>query len=353
MSVYPHQDERYRRRWRFSFNRVIEGRRVRATKLLPAGWSRTQAEEFDRKETARLYAIARGLERPEPLIGDAVALFNDKRAPQLRDGKKRVRELAFLYPYIEDRPISELAEAAAEYVTDHPHLAAGTLHNRLAYLKAACRWAWKKAKLFQHDPTGHMEIPRPDGRRVVKLPIERVDALLEELRRIDIETCALFTLARRIGSRWISGVHARRPEDIVRHGRDVWLRIGITKGGEPKEKWVHPDARWALAHIPFTHAPNYYYRRYCEARAAVGLDALPGKLRRFVAHDIRHVIATDIRKRGGSLEDVGAALDHESRAASEIYAHIAPVQVKRVLQAIPGARKVHTAAARRRLKKAA
>src|SRR5437879_639576 len=75
-------------RWRFTFNRVIAGKRTRATKLLPKGWSRTQAEKYDREETARLYAVAAGLERPEASIGAAVALYLDHRIPNLRNGKK-------------------------------------------------------------------------------------------------------------------------------------------------------------------------------------------------------------------------------------------------------------------------
>jgi hypothetical protein len=70
MPVYPDKDKG---RWRFTFNRVIRGERYRATKLLPRGWSRAQAETYDRDETKRLYAIATGVERPEPLISQAVS----------------------------------------------------------------------------------------------------------------------------------------------------------------------------------------------------------------------------------------------------------------------------------------
>ena len=48
-------------RWMYQFDRVIAGQRQRANKLLPAGWTRAQAQEFDRLESARLHAIATGV----------------------------------------------------------------------------------------------------------------------------------------------------------------------------------------------------------------------------------------------------------------------------------------------------
>lgn len=357
MPVYFDSDKK---RWRFTFNRVVERdglrKRTRATKLLPPGWSAARREQFDREETARLYSVAAGLERPQPTIAAAVALYLDERVPKLKNGKKVAQDLAHLVrpvDYLNGRPISAFADVAAEYAKDHPELADGTLHNRLAYLKSAGRYAWKRRRAVfgPGDPTAGMPIPRPDNQREVHVHVDRVQALLRALRVIDIEACALFTLAFRIASRWRKGVYPRRPADVERIGRDVWLRVGVTKNGTPRMKWVHPDARWALAYLPFKHGSRYYYDRFCAARAAVGLDVLPGEMGALTAHDMRHVVATDIRKRGGGLSDVQAALDQDSPQAAQRYAHIAPAQVKRVLQGVGG--KMHTSRAARRRKKAA
>ena len=331
-------------RWNFTFNRVIAGKRTRATKLLPAGWTRAQAEKYDRTETARLYALASGVERPEPTIGQAVALYLDHRIPHLRNGRKAGQDLAFLFEYIDGRPMSQLADAARQYRLEHSELAAATVRNRLAYLKAACRYAWKKHKLTDHDPTGHLELPVVSNVRDVQLPVERIAVLLNAID--DMECRAVFTLAFRVGSRWIKGVLPRQPEDVERVGRDVWLRVGITKNGTPRMKWVHPDARWALKYLPFRHSQTYYYDRFIKARALVGLQGT-------VAHDMRHVVATDIRRRGGSLGDVGAALDHDSHQASFRYAHITSPQVKRVLSQVGASKKMHTGGRRRAARKAA
>jgi integrase len=344
--------DKAKRRWRFTFNRVISRdgirKRTRATKLLPEGWGAARRDKYDLDETARLYALAAGLERPEPTIAQAVALYLEKRVPKLRNGKKVAQDLAHLLEPVDylNRPISQFADVADKYVEDHPELADGTLHNRLAYLKSAGRHAWKKRrKVFgPSDPTAGMVIPRPDNARDVQLPVERVRALLAKLRAIDLESCALFTLAFRTGTRWRLGIWPIKPKDVERVGRDVWLHIGKTKNGQPRMKWIHPDARWALDYLPFTRSREYYWDRFVKARARTALEG-------FWGHDMRHVVATDIRKRGGSLEDVGAALDHISHASSARYAHITPAQTKRVLAAV--GRKMHTQGSRRFSKKAA
>lgn len=331
-------------RWRFTFNRVIAGQRARFTKLLPKGWSRSRSERWGEKETSRLYAVATGLERQPATVGQAVSLYLERRCPHLKNGRKVAQNLALLLPYIEGRPLTALPEISRAYIDDNPELSAGTLHNRLAYLKAACRYAWKKHGLTDHDPTGRMEIPRPNNNRDVQLPVDRIQRLLGRLRAVDVEACALFTLAFRTATRWRKGIWPRKPEDVDRQGRDVWLRIGITKNGTPRMKWVHPDARWALEYLPFPRSQETYWDRFVQARELEGLGWL-------WAHDMRHVVGTDIRKRGGSLEDVGAALDHISHASSARYAHITPVQVKRVLSGV--GTKMHTYRRGKRAKRAA
>lgn len=316
-----------KKRWRFFFNRVIGGVRHRATKLLPKGWGRAQAEKHDRQETARLYAVATGVERPEPLIERAVELYLDHRVPKLRDGKGIAQELAYLAGYIEGRPMSQLADVSREYAEENDGLAPATVRNRLAYLRAACRYAWRKHKLTPHDPTGQMEFPHVDNIRDVKLPVE--DYVRRILERIeDDETRALFTLAFYTGSRWPSEIHPRRPADVhrlvVRGKKKVLLAVGLTKNGSPRLIPVPPKARWTLAYLPFKYADRYYRERFNKARAAAKLPAI-------VPHSGRHVVATDILLNGGTLADVSAALHHKHWGSSARYAHLVTEHTERVL----------------------
>ena len=345
MSVYFDQQKR---RWRFEFNRVIRGRRTRATKLLPATWGRAKAEAYDRAETARIYALASGIEHPEPLIWRAIALYLDHRAPHLRDGRGIAQELAQLAGYVDGRPISELGAVCREYADEHPELAPATIRNRLAYLRAACRYAWRRHKLTPHDPTGQMELPAVDNVRDVRLPVADYERRI--LARIqDDEARALFTLAFYTGSRWPSEILPRQPAVVHRiaaRGRaKILLHVGTTKNGSPRLVPIHPKARWTLAHLPFRHSARWYYERFRAARKAAGLPDL-------VPHAGRHVVATDILLRGGTLADVSAALHHKHWGSSARYAHLVTEHTERVLFGI-GARKVHTGRRRGNRKKAA
>lgn len=321
-----------KKRWRFFFNRKIRSVRHRATKLLPAAWGRAKAEAYDRTETARLYAVATGVERPEPLIERAVELYLDHRAPKLKDGKGIAQELAYLAGYIGGRPMSELADVSREYAEEAEHLEPATIRNRLAYLRAACRYAWRKHALTPHDPTGQMEFPQVDNAKDVRLPVEVYEAkILKPLRAIDIETCALYTLAFYTGSRWVSEILPRQPEDVhrlVARGKaKVLLDVRTTKNGAPRLVPVPPKARWALAYLPFTRSPKFYYARYNPVRDAAGLPEI-------VPHAGRHIVAADILLHGGTLPDVSVALHHKHWGSSARYSAMLTEHAERVLSNI-------------------
>lgn len=338
--------DKSKNRWRFTFNRVVGGARARSTKLLPAGWSRTKAEAYDRETTGRLYALATGIEQREPLIGEAVALYLDHRCPKLKDGKGIAQELAYLAGYIDGQPMSRLADVCREYVGDAADLAPATIRNRLAYLRAACRYAWRKHKLTTFDPTGQMELPTVDNIRDVRLPVAKYE---QHLKRIDDdETRALFTLAFYTGSRWPSEILPRMPGDVHRlvvKGRPrVLLAVEHTKNKAPRLVPVPPQARWALRFLPFKRSTRYYYDRYNAAREKSGLPEL-------VPHAGRHVVATHILMQGGTLPDVSAALHHKHWGSSARYAHLVTEHAERVLFGIGDAGKMHTDPAKRPRKK--
>lgn len=314
-----------KQRWRFQFNRKLGNRRVRASRLLPEGWNRSRAEAFDRKEEGRLYALASGIEREERLIDDAVALYLTHRIPQQRAGKKAGLHLAALLPYYEGRALSELPEVAREFVEDDHGLSAGTVHNRLAYLKAACRYAWRRHNLCEADPTARMEIPGANNARHVYL---RVADLTRLLRHFDNpESAALYRMAFYTGLRWIAELLPRRPADVKRLGRELWLQVGITKNGTPRMVPIHPAIRADLKRLPFERHWRDYYADFEKARKAA-------KLEHVRAHDLRHSLASEIISSGGTLADVQAALHHESVASAKRYAHLYPERVRNVLMRV-------------------
>lgn len=131
MPINRVKDRQGRARFEFEFSRRVGGRRVRTRKLLPATWTRGQADAFDVKESARLYAQVTGVERQQHTIGQAVARYLDERAVNLKTGKGIAQELRLMLPWYAGRPLSELATVCAKYLADNrATLAPATLRNR-------------------------------------------------------------------------------------------------------------------------------------------------------------------------------------------------------------------------------
>jgi integrase len=325
MSIYFHKAKK---RWRYSFNRIIDGVRYRSTKLLPAGWSQRQAEAYDRQKGGRLYAQAAGLESDRLTLAGAVQLYLDHRCPELANGKKAAQDLAQLYSYIEGAWLDQVDDVATAYQAEHSKsLAPATIRNRLAYLRAAVRYARRKHKYgrSQPDHAAGMSMPEVNNSRQVYAKMPELAKLWKAFE--DDEARALFKMVFYMGLRWRAELLTRKPEHILRNGADVWLEIGRTKNGEPIMKFVHPAARPCLKFIPFQWTDRYFYDRWHAATAAIGRPDLH-------PHDLRHSLASEVLSRpGGNLDHVRAALHHKSLAAAQRYAHLYPERMKEILAA--------------------
>ena len=331
--------DKARARWRFEFDRIIGGRRSRITKLLPKGWSRNQAEAYDRKQCSRLYAIATGLEQPRLSLAGAVKLYLEHRCPDLKNGTKAAQDLAQLLPEIEAADLSEVSDLATKYeIEQRGKFAPATIRNRLAYLKAAVRYAYKKHGYGDRDYTDRMTMPAVRNERQVYARLPQLKALWRAFE--DADARALFRLAFYCGLRWRAELLTRTVEDIRRNGDDVWLYLGRTKSGQERMKWVHPAARADLRHLPFPRGATAYYARFRAARAKIGMPELN-------PHDLRHSLASVIVSDGGTLMDVKEALHHETIQSSARYSHLYPERGKAVLSRI-GRRKSPTQAKRKK-----
>lgn len=317
-----HFDDR-KRRWRFQFRRTVAGRPVRTSRLLPAGWSRAQAEAFDRAESSRLWALASGLLRESPGIELAVRLYLEDRAGR-PSTLHTTQELAACYGYYAGKTFDDLPAIAQEYARDmRGTLAPATIRNRLAYLRAACNWAWKHAGMGdgQAPPGARMAMPSVrNARQVYLLPeeVERAAALCPP------DTAALVRLAFYCGLRWRSELLPRQPADVVDADGERWLLVGQTKNGTPRMVPVHPAARASLEALPFARNGRRMYDEWMAAVAAIGRPGVR-------MHDLRHSLASAIISGGGTLSDVQGALHHVSIQSSARYAHLYPARLKAVL----------------------
>lgn len=310
-----------KRRWRYQIRRTVSGRAVRTSRLLPANWSRAEAEAYERAETARLWGLAAGTLHESPSIEAAVLAYLEHHRGRANTAKA-ARELAGMMDAYAGRTFDDLPAIAADYIkATRDTLAPATIRNRLAYLRSACRWAWKHLGMGDADPGARMVMPQVNNARQVYLMPEEVERLA---RHCSPDAAAIIRLAFYCGLRWVSELMPRTPEDVIRQGNTVFLAVGKTKNGTPRMVPVHPAARASLKRLPFTAHWRTYYTEFEAARAAIGRPEV-------TMHDLRHSLASAIISGGGTLADVQGALHHQSQQSSARYAHLYPQRLKAVL----------------------
>lgn len=300
MSIYR---DKPTARWRFDFDRRIAGQRIRRRQLLPAGWTRAQADAFDRKESAALYALANGLAKPRRAIDEVVRRFLRERAPELKQRANLERELNATHEWWIGRALEELPAICAEYAADqHGALAPATIKNRIAYLRSACRWAWKRYGWGDSDPGARIVAPTVRNARDVTITRAQMVKLARACE--DRGTRALIRIA------YYSGM--RLGEQYAAERVDGLFILRDTKNGAPRIVPVHPKAASA-ARVPLTPRTqiDYWWRK---ARAACGLEHV-------TLHDLRHSAATEMVNAGIDLGTVGAVLGHKSTATTKRYSH--------------------------------
>lgn len=317
MSVYKQNG-----RWRFSFNRVINGSRKRATKALPKGWDAKRAYEYDRQETARLYAIASG-QKQDPTIEDAVLLYVKEHCPTLKTGKATMQQLATdLYLY-EGRLMSELPEVASE-IKKLVGISEATKKNKIAVIRAACRYAYRFHGLGDRDPSERIAMPKVNNER-------QIYATRLEMLTIYKHCSRLIRPYIRIA--FYSGM---RMSEILRanveHNRFV---LSDTKNGDPRIVPIHPRILSAAKkYLPPKIAKSTLQNYFRYGRRKAGLDHIK-------FHDLRHSAASEMINNGIDLYIVGGVLGHKDPRSTKRYSHLATKTLEDAVNRI--GRKVHTA----------
>lgn len=327
MSVSYDKDKKA---YRFQFKRIIDGKRYRSSKLLPAAWTQAQADAFDRQESARLYAQTTGVTKPKPLIDEAIQLYLDFHITNKKSKKTAMESLACLIPYVKGRCLDELGNISKKFTREHSHVKDATVRHRLAYLKAAVKYAYKHHDLGDRDYTEKMLIPSANDERHIYLKQEDVSRLIDACE--DEETKAIILLTFYTGLRWQAEILTLKPESIIYINNQAWLSILDTKNGRPHMIPVHPDAMPALEFIPFSFSRSYYYSKFWAARKAAGMPLV-----RF--HDQRHSFASALLSNGSTLAEVAVALNHQSTRSTSRYAHLYPEKVLDMVLRLPVAKK--------------
>lgn len=315
MSIYY---DKSRRRYRFEFDRLINGNRVRATKLLPKAWDQTQADKFDREEGGRLYAIAQGIEKQAPLIDTAIKHYLQSKA-HLKSYLQAARHLNAALPYYEGKRMDRLADVAQDMIAaESGNWKPATIKQRIALVRAACRLLWKDKRLDMKDPASHVTMPEVNNARQEYVTRREILMLCRSIpnRRARALMLIAFYSGMRRGEMWACKEQA---------GSFV---LADTKNGEPRHIPIMPKvAHYARKHLP----PKISYRSLMiwlkKGAANIGKPGLR-------LHDLRHSTASGMIRAGVNLYTVGKVLGHKSPASTARYSHLATQELQNALQMI-------------------
>ena len=300
----------------FEFDRYIDGQRVRTRKLLPKTWTQSQADAYDRQESARLYAIATGIKRQDFTIDDAVKKYITERCRELKSGDNAARELMLMFWAYQARPISSLADVCKAYaIKMRDSLAPATIKNRIRYLTAACRYAWKHHNMSEHDPAEAVTVPTVRNERQKYITREQMIKLARACGHRP--TRAVIRIAFYSGMRLGEIMRAKRVAGC--------FVLDDTKNGNPRIVPIHPRINTCLKYkIPTRYIIGYHFRL---AREKVGMEDLH-------IHDLRHSAASELINNGVDLYTVGAVLGHKSQASTKRYSHLATESLKAAVMKI-------------------
>ena len=294
----------------FNFARTINGQTVRAQKRLPQAWDRAQADAYSRQEEARLYAVATGVQKGRATIEGAIELYlADKQ--ENKTIAAQTKELALVYWSYEGRFIDELPDVARE-ITKH-HTAQGfkpsTARNRIAYIRAACRWAWKQHNICEHDPGGRVQMPKVKNEKSNFLT--RREALTIA-RSMPVRTPVQFAARAALLIAFYSG-----------------MRVAEVMRAEPADgMWVVKDTKNDDdAYVPIMPKVAVYARDWPRKLAKITAQTYARRALRAAGrgdasfHTLRHSTATAILAAGESLDMVGDILRHKDKRSTQRYAH--------------------------------
>jgi integrase len=301
----------------FSFKRVIDGKLIRATKLLPKAWNTATCNAYDLKETARLYALHSGVAEgvsSRPKIEDAVLLYLEEHLKDMKSKSAYLSAYKVLYPLYAGKYLDELPAVCIKInSTDN---APATRRRKIMMLCSACTYAYKVHNLGAQRYSNKVELPTVKNNRVN--PIDRATML---------RLCRVSTKQLRVAilTAFYSGM---RKGEILRAVVNAGVfEIHDTKNGSSRSIPMHTKLQVYSKRFPMKYHYDTMSLHWNKARELLGLQ-------HFHFHDLRHSCATELINNGADLYTVALILGHENLASTKRYAHKSVDRLRAAIQGI-------------------
>lgn len=201
--------------------------------------------------------------------------------------------------------VAQLVNATREGVRPGVVLSDATVRQRLALLKAACRWGWRRHGMGEGDPTVRMQLPTVRNERHVYVTRQQMLELAL--------ACRLHATRVLVRAAFYTGMRVGELERVEVSGGA--LHLADSKNGERRSIPVHPRLRTCLRFLPVTAPRTTVEKDWQQARAAVGLAHVH-------LHDLRHSAASELVNAGVDLYTVGAVLGHKDPRSTKRYSHL-------------------------------
>ena len=281
---------------------------TRIFRRCPPGVGKADAKAFEVRLRRDLFATSALGVRPAVTIAAALQTWLEDVATHKKDQRMPKANALAWAPFIVGKRIEDAPDVAAEAIRTWTKagLAAGTVNRRLAVLKAACRYLWKRGKVEQNVGGMISKLREPEGRQVylTAAEVRRLAAAAPD------QTCkAAIMLAAYTGL---------RASELLRAvaARNGVILVTNTKANAPRAVPVAGPAKPYLKALPIGIAYRTLAEHFAVARAAAGMPHV-----RF--HDLRHTAASLLAASGASLPVIGAMLGHKAAQTTKRYTHLA------------------------------